>query len=55
MFMAHEQFGDRRDNVTSARIYFYEDEAQCDENMENFLKGIDAVSGSYILWPVLND
>ena len=46
-FRAHEQFLDRREKVVSARTFFYEDEAHCDENMENFLKGIDAVSGQY--------
>ena len=45
IYRAHEEFGDRRDHVTSARTYFYEDEAMCDENMRHFLRGIDAVSG----------
>jgi len=45
IFRAHEEFGDRRENVIAARTYFYEDEEACEENMENFLRGIDAVSG----------
>lgn len=45
-FKAHFEFGDRRDLVTSARTYFYKDEEMCDENLEHFLNGIDAVSGA---------
>lgn len=45
-FRAHEEFGDRRENVIAARTYFYEDEEACEENMQSFLNGIDAVSGT---------
>jgi hypothetical protein len=44
-FRAHYEFGDRRELVTSARTYFYEDEHVCDENLNHFIQGIDAVSG----------
>jgi len=45
-FHAHYEFGDRRELVTSARTYFYKDEEMCDDNMQHFLQGIDAVSGA---------
>ncbi|XP_077995229.1 proline dehydrogenase 1, mitochondrial-like [Glandiceps talaboti] len=45
-FLAYEEFGDRRDNVASARTYFYEDEHKCDENLKFFLKCIDAAGAS---------
>lgn len=37
---------DRRHKLNSARVYFYQGEANCDRNMETFLECIDAVKGS---------
>ena len=43
-FLAHEAFSDRRQDVISAKTYFYEDEKNCDENVEIFLKCIETAS-----------
>lgn len=45
-FQPHEQFGDRREGVISARTYFYKDEESCDRNMEHFLYCIEAAGGA---------
>jgi proline dehydrogenase len=37
---------DRKHKLNSARVYFYQDEANCDRNMQTFLDCIDAVKGS---------
>jgi len=45
-YKAHQGFGDRRQMVSSARTYFYQNEASCEKNMETFLRCIEAVADS---------
>ncbi|KAF4518867.1 hypothetical protein B566_EDAN006718 [Ephemera danica] len=45
-YHTHAEFADRRYKVESARTYFYLNEAQCERNMDTFLKCLEAVSGT---------
>jgi len=45
-FTPSEEFGDRRKHVSSARTYFYQNEAKCEKQMETFLRCIEAVAHS---------
>lgn len=50
-----KSFADRRHKVTSARTYFYLNEATCERNMEIFIKCLEAVSGMSLSQSVSGD
>jgi len=43
-YKPHRDFGDRRVGVTGARTFFYQGEANCERNMDTFLKCIQTVA-----------
>jgi len=43
---AENQEVNRKHNLNSARVFFYQGEKECDDNMQTFLDCIDAVKGS---------
>jgi len=45
-YQAHKEFGDRRIGVYGARTFFYQGEANCERNLETFLRCIETVANT---------
>jgi len=43
-YQAHKEFADRRQGVTGARTFFYQGEANCERNLDTFIRCIETVA-----------
>ena len=53
-YHVEKSFADRRYKVSSARTYFYLNEASCERNMDVFIRCLEAIAGELSAWFQLN-
>lgn len=46
-YHVEKSFADRRYKVSSARTYFYLNEASCERNMDVFIRCLEAIAGEF--------